>query len=182
MQYIYKAILCFFTIFLFSLIFTVQSVDAQNLGRVEQLRDQMPNHYSFVRTGEQSLRVVVLGTVNRPGSYEIRPGTDLNTLFLYAGGPSQVGTRSRNRTPEVNIFLSRPQEGGRRIIYSTTFSAYINQDVDFPEMQDLDMVIVETDPVPEAIWRVVLQVGSQILSVISSLLVILWRLGYLDRR
>jgi|GEM_PF-4988280 len=155
----------------------VEQVEAQDLSRVQQLRDQMPNHYSFVRTGQESMNVVVIGTVLRPGTYELSPDTDLNQLFLYTGGPSLVGTRSRNRTPEVNIFLSRPTEDGRRIIFETTFDAFRSMDVEFPELQDLDMVIVETDPVPPALWREVLSVSSQILSIATSVVLIMWRLN-----
>lgn len=154
-------------------------MQAQDLSRIEQMRDQMPNHYSFVRTGEPSITVVVIGSVVRPGTYEVRPDTDLNTLFLYTGGPSRVGERSRNRTPDVNIFLSRPQENGRRIIYETDFISYINRDVEFPQMQELDMVIVETDPVPPARWREILSVGSQILSIVTSVVLLVWRLNRL---
>lgn len=167
-------------LFVVALLFVCTSasvVQAQDLSRIQQLRDQMPSHYSFVRTGEQSINVVVIGSVVRPGTYEVRPDTDLNTLFLYTGGPSMVGVRSREKTPDVNIFLSRPGENGRRIIYETDFASYIDEDVEFPELQELDMIIVETDPVPEAFWRQALSLGSQILSIVTSLVLIIWRLN-----
>ena len=167
----------FFAFAVLSLIHLAAPAQAQNLGQIQQLRDQMPSHYSFVRTGEPSINVVVIGSVVRPGTYEVRPGTDLNTLFLYTGGPSTVGRRSREKTPDVNIFLSRPGENGRRIIYETDFASYINEDVEFPELQELDMIIVETDPVPPALWRQILSVGSQILSIVTSIVLIIWRLN-----
>lgn len=159
------------------LLFSAPTAQAQDLSRIQQLRDQMPSHYSFVRTGEPSINVVVIGSVVRPGTYEVRPDTDLNTLFLYTGGPSMVGQRTRRRTPDVNIFLSRPGENGRRIIYETDFASYIDEDVEFPELQELDMIIVETDPVPPALWRQILSVGSQILSIITSIVLVVWRLN-----
>ncbi len=163
------------------ILFTFDNSEAQDLSRIEQLRDQMPNHFTFVRSGEPSIRVVVVGTVLRPGTYEVRKGTDLNTLFLYTGGPSQIGTRTRRRSPDVNMFLSREQAGGRRVIFNTTFRDYIDEDVEFPELQNLDMIIVETDPVPPALWREVLAIGAQILGVITSIIVLLWRYDRLGR-
>jgi len=170
----------FVLLFSVSFLIFIEETQAQDLSRIEQLRDQMPNHYTFVRSGEPSIRVVVVGSVLRPGTYEVREGTDLNTLFLYTGGPNQIGTRTRKRSPQVHMFLSREQMGGRRIIFDTTFRDYIDDDVDFPELQNLDMVIVETDPVPEALWRTVLSVGSQILSVVTSIVLLLWRLDRLN--
>lgn len=151
--------------------------DRGDLSRIQQLRDQMPNHFVFVRPGQESMNLVVIGSVIRPGTYEIATGTTLNELFIYAGGPDAVGIRDREMTPQVNIFLSRPTENGRRIIFETTFEAFRNQDVDFPELQDLDMLIVETDPVPPSLWREVLSVGSQLLSIGVSVALIFWRVS-----
>lgn len=164
----------------------VVSVEAQTLNRsgssltqLYSLAEQMPNHYSFVRTGEPSITVVVIGSVVRPGTYEVREGTDLNELLLYTGGPASVGVRVRGRSAGVNFFLSRTFEGeGRRIVFESTFEAYTTQFVDFPVMQDFDVVIVETDPIREIeVWRDVLAVTSQILSIIASVAVIIWRIN-----
>lgn len=159
------------------------SANAQSLNRTNNsltqlysLAEQMPNHYSFVRTGEPSITIVVIGSVVRPGTYEVREGTDLNELLLYTGGPAAVGVRERRRSADVNFFLSRTFEGeGRRIIFESTFEAYTTEFIDFPVMQDFDVVIVETDPVPVAVWREVLTLTSQILSIIASIAVIVWR-------
>lgn len=168
-----------------SLFAITDKAEAQGLNRqgnsltqLYSLAEQMPNHYQFVRTGEPSITVVVIGSVVRPGTYEVREGTDLNELLLYTGGPRAIGVRTRRITPDVNFFLSRTFEGeGRRIIFESTFEAYTTQFVDFPVMQDFDVVIVETDPVRPQIWREVLTLTSQILSIASSLTLIIWRLN-----
>lgn len=175
----------FTAIFLFAaLLIPVAQADAQNFNRsgntltqLHSIAEQMPNHYSFVRTGEASITVVVIGSVVRPGTYEVREETDLNQLLLYTGGPRAIGVRDRRRTPEVRFILSRTFEGeGRRIIFETNFESYTTEFVEFPVMQDFDVVIVETDPVPRAIWREVLTLTSQILSIAASLTLIIWRL------
>lgn len=170
-------------VILVALLMSATQVSAQNVNRggsltqLYSITEQMPNHYQFVRTGEPSITVVVIGSVVRPGTYEVREGTDLNQLLLYTGGPREIGRRVRRNTPDVNFFLSRTFEGeGRRIIFETTFEAYTTQFVDFPVMQDFDVVIVETDPVPTPIWREVLTLTSQILSIAASLTLIIWRL------
>ncbi|AXJ01739.1 hypothetical protein CYPRO_2497 [Cyclonatronum proteinivorum] len=164
-------------------LFFAQQADAQTMGRqgssltqLYSVSEQMPNHFRFVRTGEPSITVVVIGSVVRPGTYEVREGTDMNELMLYTGGPAAIGARTRRITPDVNFFLSRTMEGeGRRIIFETTFEAYTTEFVDFPVMQDFDVVIVETDPVPTQLWREILSLTSQILSIIASIAVIVWR-------
>ncbi|MEX0686527.1 MAG: hypothetical protein WD267_14110 [Balneolales bacterium] len=160
------------TILLLAFIITVgvTSVNGQAFGGDAI---EIPDSYSFVRVGEPSMEIVVMGSVQRPGSYRIREGTDLSTVFMYAGGASTIGERRKRKRPEVTLQISRRMDGGGRdIVFETDFESMINREVEYPILQRDDIIVVETVPLrPRFQWRD----AASLISVASTTLLIVDR-------
>ncbi|MEX0929442.1 MAG: hypothetical protein WD266_07330 [Balneolales bacterium] len=147
---------------------------AQSLGDFGNNND-VPNTYSFVRVGEPHMEVVVIGTVQRPGSYRIREGTDLSTIFMYAGGASTIGERRKRNRPDVTLQISRKTDSGRQVVFTTDFESMISRDVDYPVLQREDIILVETVPLrPRFRWYD----AARIVSALSTTLLIIDRFIY----
>jgi len=164
------------------LIFASYPANSQSLSNIEELRDRIPNYYSFVRIGEPSIEIMILGSVKRAGTYKVRENVRLNELILFAGGPEGIGNITRGKRAKSYIMVSRKMEDRREIIFETEFRETIVGELNFPIMEYGDIVIVEREAPRIITWRDVLTITAQGLSIISSTLIILWRLGYLDRR
>lgn len=153
------------------LVFGFAAADAQNLGGFGS-QNEIPNSYSYVRVGEPYMEIVVMGTVQRPGSYRVREGTDLSQVFMYAGGASTIGERRKRSRPDVSLQISRKTENGRQIIFNTDFESMINRSVDYPVLEREDIIVVETVPLrPRFQWRD----AASLISVASTTLLIIDR-------
>ena len=135
-------------------------------------QNELPNHYTFVRVGEPSMDVVVMGTVMRPGNYRVREGTDLSMVFMHAGGASTIGERRRRKRPDVTLQISRKTDEGRQVVFTTDFESMLNKDVDYPILEPDDIIVVETVPLrPRFQWRD----AASLISVASTTLLIIDR-------
>lgn len=146
-------------------------LNAQGFGAIGNTND-IPNNYSFIRVGEPGMEVVVMGTVLRPGSYRVREGTDLSRIFMYAGGASTIGERRRRKRPDITLQISRKTDEGRQVVFRTDFESMLNKEVEYPVLQNDDIVVVETIPLrPRFQWRD----AASLISVASTTLLIIDR-------
>ena len=161
----------------------------QGLTDLPLIRDQLPNVYEFVRAGEPSIKVLVVGSVGNKGFYYVRPGTNLEEILLYSGGPVALGQLQRADVfkpekirPEVRFTLSRMSPDSVRYLASEVkLSTMLDGDVELPVLQDDDIVLVETEETTPPLYRDVLAMASTFLGVFSSSLFILYVFGVVER-
>lgn len=162
----------------------------QGLTDLPLIRDQLPNVYEFVRAGEPSIKVLVVGSVGNKGFYYVRPGTNLEEILLYSGGPVALGQLQRADVfkrekirPEVRFTLSRMSPDSVRYLASEVkLSTMLDGDLDLPVLQDDDIVLVETEETTPPLYRDVLSVVQTFLGVFSSSLFILYVFGVAEQR
>lgn len=168
-----------------------QRGEGNELTRLPLLSDQLPNVYRFVRAGQPSIRVLVLGSVQNQGFYFVEPSVNVEDVMLYAGGPSAVGQLKRldvlvreQRRPEVRFTISRLREDGqtRYLASEVRLSEILDGSGELPILQNEDILLVETEEPNPPLYRDILDVTQTVLTVGSSTTVFLWIFGVIDRR
>lgn len=162
----------------------------QSLTDLPLLRDQLPVVYEFVRTGQPSIRVLVVGSVSNQGFYYVKPGTDIEDIILYSGGPSALGELRRPDVlvrdqirPEVRFTISRKQpDGNRRIVQQVQLSEIIAGRMDKLVLLNDDILLVETEQPNPPLYRDVLSFIQLVTGILSSSVVLLYLFGVIERR
>lgn len=154
------------------------------------LRDQFPTVYEFVRTGQPSIRVLVVGSISNQGLYFVQPGSDVEDLIMYSGGPSGLGALRRpdvfireQERPEIRYSISRRQpDGNRRIVEQVQLSDILSGQTAIPVLLDDDILLVETEQPTPPLYRDVISVVGLIGGIVSSVTIMLYFFGVIDRR
>lgn len=87
-------------------------------------------------------RITVWGAVNAPGLYEVGEDYAIDDVLSLAGGPTLRPLPSNVRRT-VTITLYRAQ-GTAESVYSATLEEFVRNPGDHPELQDGDVIEVET--------------------------------------
>lgn len=96
------------------------------------------SYYTFARPGQNTIEVLMLGNVGRSGLYQVGENTDLARLLALSGGPS--GGSQGNTT----VYLYRPANGQRELIFEAELDEFISQSDAVPALQGGDVIRVET--------------------------------------
>lgn len=136
------------------LLVSAPPVQAQTLGGFQEVEATGISYHRFVRSGEATLQVLVLGTVRSPGIYEVGVGTDLGQLLVMAGGPD-LGARPREEKRQTTLRVFRQVTGQRTLLYEAPFEQMVIETGLYPALQDGDMLTVETivEVKPRFGWR-----------------------------
>ncbi len=140
---------------LFSCFITYPAV-GQEFGRVDDILNTGAAYYTFSQPGEATVQVIVLGSISRPGIYEIGIGVDLGQLLALSGGPpfttTSGTTTSRN---ETTLRLFREATGRRDLVYEAPLELMLREPGLYPPLQDGDIFTVETNTVQKQrfVWR-----------------------------
>ena len=119
----------------------VSAAAAQGYGRLEQTETDLAYHY-FVRAGQPTIQVQVLGTLAEPGLYEVTEGTDLGQLIALAGGPLAAARKAGNRRTAM-IRLFRPASDNSLPVYEAEFDYALLNSQPYPSLADGDVLFVE---------------------------------------
>lgn len=135
----------YFAIFGFILVPHIATVaNAQERGRVEEVRSTSNAYYTHYSPGDATTLVSVWGTVQSPGVYEVSQGTDLAQVLSLAGGPV-MGVVAEDRVErEVTIRMYRMAAGVRELVFEADPTETIQQVGAYPELVDGDIIEVET--------------------------------------
>lgn len=117
-------------------------VGAQSLDRIDETRSTV-RYFYFARPGEATVQVSVWGTVPQPGIYEIPLGTDLERLLTMAGGTANE-PRTEDVERQTTVRLYRPRGGARELLYEASVEELLRETSRYPELQDEDVMVVET--------------------------------------
>lgn len=140
----------------------------QEFGRVDDILNTGTAYYTFSKSGEATVQVIVLGSISRPGVYEIGIGVDLGQLLALSGGPplaiTSGTTSSRN---ETTLRLFREATGRRDLVYEAPLELMLTEPGLYPPLQDGDIFTVETNTIQKQrfIWRDALSIVSSIASI-----------------
>ncbi len=98
---------------------------------------------SVTVSGLRSIKVFILGDVNRPGAYSMSAMSTLFTALYQAGGPSKMGSL-RNVTLKRRNGTDRKVDLYRYLLYGDRFQASILQDMDTIFVPPIgDVVLIE---------------------------------------
>lgn len=129
----------------------IPAANAQGYGRLEQTETDLAYHY-FVRAGEPTIQVQVLGTLGETGLYEVTEGTDLGQLIALAGGPP-TGVRQARSRRTATIRLFRPGSGNHLPVYEAELEHGILNSHAYPSLADGDVLLVEVVEREGLRWR-----------------------------
>lgn len=157
-------VLCAFVMGLWALAGT--DVQAQEFGRLQEMREQTNVAYFYhAQPGDATVQVQVWGTVPRPGIYEVPDTTDLGKLLTMAGGaPLEPRPESQDR-PEITVRLYRPTDAGQALLFESPIEQMLSGEKHFRNMQDNDVLVVETVEQRDFTWRDVLSFSGTALSL-----------------
>lgn len=129
------------------------AAQAQEIGRVgDVIAEGNPSYHVFARPGEPTVQVSVVGTVRASGIYEVGTGTDLGQLLTLTGSLA-VEPRTQRQRQEVTIRLYRNQSAHRDLAYEASLSQFLQEPGQYPELQDGDVVEIETVQRAKFSWR-----------------------------
>lgn len=129
----------------FALVFVVAlplDAVAQEFGRIEETESTVAYFYHS-RPGEATIQVSVWGSVPRTGIYEVPVGTEIDRLLTMAGG-APLSARSERQKVAITIRLYRVQNGSREKIYEAPLDEMISTPESYPDIQDQDIMVIET--------------------------------------
>ena len=129
------------------------------------LQSEGTNYYTFARSGENTIQLLMIGDTSRDGIYEIGEGTDLAEFIAVSGGVGE-GVRSGRERRTVHIRLIRDtQQGRREVIYESDLSDFLMRDTAYPTLRSGDIVRVEVERSERLGVREILQVVSTLTTI-----------------
>ena len=130
--------------------------------------------YRFAQPGEQTLTINAWGAIQAPGLYEVVPGTGLLELVSLAGGP-RADTPTADEERSTQVRLVRERESGAPLVFQATLDELADRAVVPPQLEEGDVVYVETTAHRRLGWRDALTVISAVGAVAINVLYILER-------
>lgn len=127
-------------------------------------------YHVFTRPGEPTIEVMVMGS-GSAGIYKIGIETNLGELLALTSGGALSSESARQRT-NVTIRLYRTEEGARTVIYEEEMEDALAAPSAYPDLQDGDVLVVETRVRERFGWRD----GLRVLTSLSSLILLVDRL------
>ena len=149
-----------FLISVFCSIALALPAQAQEFGRADEVIARGTAYHVFTRPGEATIQVLVLGSIGAAGIYEVSVGTDLAELFALARG-SVVGVTTTTEYQDMYLRLYRKQGDIRVLIYEKKADEMVTIG-GFPELQEGDMLTVETIARARFTWRTALQIVTTV--------------------
>lgn len=89
------------------------------------------------------VRVYVWGAVKTPGVYEVGPDYDAQGILALAGGPLTTILRN-NQSREIVVRIYKAGSRGTDPVYEQPLDAFAQGAVETPELEDGDVIEVET--------------------------------------
>lgn len=130
----------------------------------ERSRYSPGGYYKYTDTGDLTIRAQAWGSVRYPGLHEVPRGTKVSTLLSLAGGPTLVERREQDeRTIRVRFYRTA-EAGEMTLVFEQTMTndlAALEQD---PDLQEGDVLVVDSVVKPGYTWRDYLPVGSILVS------------------
>jgi hypothetical protein len=120
-------------------------------------------YFLYARPGALTHKVYVLGDV-RTGIYEVGHGTTLAELFTLASG-STIQERTQYDRSTITVRLYRPSETGRQLVQETELEDLLTQQRYNLELQDGDVLAVETLRRQRFSWRDGLSIATGLAAV-----------------
>lgn len=100
----------------------------------------------FVRPGQNTVQVLLLGDVGQPGLYKVGEDTDLIQLLALSGGERSEGGgggRRLRREGDTTVRLYRPSNGERELIFEAEMDEFVARSA-YPALKTGDVIQVET--------------------------------------
>ena len=147
--------------------FRTPSANAQEFGRIDELTNTGTAYYTFAQEGEATVQVIVLGSISRPGMYEVGISVDLGQLLALSGGPPLDRTSGvRSTHNETTLRLFRETTGRRDIVYEAPLDLMLSDPNLYPPLQEGDIFTVQTTTIERErfVWRDALSIFSTITS------------------
>ena len=110
------------------------------------LQTQGTSYFTFSRPGQNTIQVLMLGDVGKPGVYEVGEDTDLGRLLALSGGSKQPGGQGGSRLQgegDTSIRLYRNGEEGRRLILQEEMDDFVERSA-YPDLQAGDVIRIES--------------------------------------
>ena len=141
----------------------VRHAGAQTTGSPEDIRQSNTSYHSFVRPGEVTVEVLVLGT-GSDGIYEVGLDTRLDQLLALSGG-TRINKEVRE---DVTVQLFRQQSRQRVLVYEASLEDMLLATERYPSLQDGDVFVMETpdeDAGDRLTWRDAISLVSSVASL-----------------
>lgn len=109
------------------------------------------SYHKFVLPGEASIQVLVLGDAGASGIYELGRHVDMGELLALTS--AQLGTVTPGERREVSLRLYRNTGTERSVVYEAKLEDFLAYPGQYPQLQDKDVMVVETIIKQRFGWR-----------------------------
>ncbi len=120
-------------------------------------------YHKFVLPGESSIQVLVLADGGATGIYELGRQVDIGELFALSR--ATLGAITPREKREVTLKLYRGAGGNREVIYRATMEEFLSYPGQYPQLQDRDVMVVETVVKQRFGWRDALSIITGVAAV-----------------
>lgn len=107
----------------------------------DQPTDARAAYYTYVRPGELTVTVLVMGHVRAPGTYTVGLGTTADRLLALAGGATPSSTDARDVTTTTVRVLRPDADGTRQALSTQPLDAVYARPG--PALDDGDLLVVD---------------------------------------
>ncbi len=121
------------------------------------------SYRKFVLPGEASIKVLVLGNAGASGIYELGRQVDMGELLALSS--VELGAVTPRERREVSLRLYRETGTERTVVYEAKLEDFLAYPGQYPQLQDKDVMVVETVIKQRFGWRDALSIVTGIAAV-----------------
>ena len=117
-------------------------VVAQGFAGIDDVDASGMSYHRFVRPGEATVELLMLGNAGATGVYVVGMDTDLPQLLALSG--VTLGASSGSERSEVTVRIYRQQGAQREMVFEASVADVLTAPADVPTFRDGDIIYVET--------------------------------------
>lgn len=137
---------------------------AQEFSRLDDIDVLGTSYHRFVRPGEPTVELMILGNAAASGVYVVGAETGYAELFALSG--AMAGGESGRERTRVHVRLYRDEAGQRRLITDSTVEDLIAAPRNYSTFEDGDIVYIEARSRTRFSWLELLRSASSIATLV----------------
>ena len=122
------------------------------------------SYHRFVRPGEATIEVLLLGNTGQSGIYVIGYDTDMAEFLALSG--VGLGGSSGRESSELTVRLYRPQGTTREMVFEASAEDVLSAAANVPVFQDGDIIYLEVETRQRLSWLDIIRTASSFATLV----------------
>lgn len=148
----------------FMIFLTAATARAQNFAGFGDVDASGTSYHRFVRPGEATVEILLLGNTGQAGIYVVGVNIDLAEFMALSG--VSFGTSSGREKTSVTVRHYRQQGTHREIIFEALVEELLQTPANLPLFKDGDIIYIERRSTPRISWFDILRSASSIATLV----------------